>query len=111
LTVVDNDSLSAFDDVSILVTEKGSGIIIPKFFSPNGDPQNDTWVIKNVSAIDGCLVSIFTREGRKVFESTSYDNTWNGNSSSGQKLNDGDYYYVIKCDGSILTSGGVRIIR
>jgi gliding motility-associated-like protein len=111
LTVIDNDSLSAFDDMSILVTEQGGGIIIPKFFSPNNDTQNDTWAIKNVSAIDGCLVSIFTREGRKVFESTSYDNTWNGNSSSGQKLNDGDYYYVIKCDGSILASGGVRIIR
>lgn len=111
LTVIDNDSLSAFDDISILVTEKGGGIVIPKFFSPNNDAQNDTWTIKNVSAIDGCLVSIFTREGRKVFESTSYDNSWNGNSSSGQKLSDGDYYYVIKCDGSILTSGGVRIIR
>jgi gliding motility-associated-like protein len=111
LTVIDNDALSAFDDISILVTETGGGIIIPKFFSPNNDTRNDTWAIKNVSAIDGCLVTIFTREGRKVFESTSYDNTWNGNSSSGQKLNDGDYYYVIKCDGSILTSGGVRIIR
>jgi gliding motility-associated-like protein len=111
LTVTDNDSLTATDNVTILVTPQGEGITIAKVITPNGDQYNQTWKIGNVEAINGCLVSIFTREGRKVYETTSYDNSWSGIATNGQVLHDGDYYYVIKCDGAILASGGVRIIR
>ncbi len=111
LTVMDNDSLYSSDQFLLLVTETGEGIVIPKYFSPNNDGTNDTWVIRNVEAINGCPLTIYTREGRKIYETSSYDNTWNGLSIDGRILSDGDYYYVIKCDGKTVSAGGLRIIR
>jgi gliding motility-associated-like protein len=110
-TVMDDDSLKATDQVMILVTDDGEKIIVPKYFSPNNDGQNDTWVIGNLAAISNCLLQIFTREGKNVYETTSYDNSWGGVAKDGKVLTDGDYYYIITCDGTKVGSGGIRIIR
>jgi len=110
-TATDNDSLSSTDEVTILVTDEGEGLIIPKYFSPNNDGQNDTWVIGNVTAISNCQLQIFTREGKTVYENMSYDNSWGGIAKDGKVLTDGDYYYVITCNGTKVGSGGIRIIR
>jgi len=110
-TAMDNDSLTSSEQIALLVTDEGEGIIIPKFFSPNNDGQNDTWIIGNVAAISNCLLQIFTREGKNVYENASYDNSWGGVAKDGKVLTDGDYYYVITCNGTKVGSGGIRIIR
>jgi gliding motility-associated-like protein len=83
----------------------------PKIFSPNGDGINDFWLWTNTLDYEGCRLSIFNRFGKLVYETTSYDGTWNGRTNDGQLLEEEAYYYVIRCDGKNNITGGVRIVR
>ncbi len=67
-------------------------ISFPNSFSPNGDGKNDLFVIHNLY-INSQLV-IFDRSGRIVFQSNNYQNDWNGNDMTGNKLPTDTYWYV-----------------
>ena len=69
----------------------------PKAFSPNGDGQNDTWVITNLLKFSNNEVVIFNRWGAEVYKQTNYQNNWNGN-----RLEQGTYFYKVSvqiCEG------------
>lgn len=83
----------------------------PKIFSPNGDGINDYWLWTNTLDFQGCKLSIYNRFGQLVYDATSYDNTWDGRSSSGQPLEEEAYYYIISCENQKEITGGVRIVR
>lgn len=73
-------------------------IKIPSIFNPNSDEtDNRTFVIQGMEAPE---VTIFDRWGRKVFESTAYQNEWQGDPAA-----DGVFYYIIKdkADGEVYT--------
>ncbi|MCD9017741.1 alpha/beta fold hydrolase [Parachryseolinea silvisoli] len=106
-TVTDDQGASASDDVFVVVTES---LGAPKVFTPNGDGQNDVWAVKNVALVNGCPLTIYDKLGNKVYESISYGNEWDGQ-YKGRKLEPGPYYYVFKCDGANVFTGGVRLIR
>lgn len=85
---------------------------IPQFISPNGDNQNDLWIIENIELYPQSRVQVFNRWGGLVYEMENYDNSWDGKSNqSNLKLgNDylpsGTYYYVIdKGDGENTYTG------
>ncbi len=82
-----------------------------KIFSPNGDGVNDYWKWGNTLDYQGCRLTIFNRFGKKVFETISYDNNWDGRSTDGYQLEAEAYYYVIHCEGKNEITGGVRIVR
>lgn len=86
-------------------------ISFQKIFSPNGDGINDYWKWANTLDYQGCRLTIFNRFGKKVFETVSYDNSWDGRSSDGLHLEAEAYYYTIHCDGKNEITGGVRIVR
>jgi gliding motility-associated-like protein len=88
-----------------------SSTTFPKIFSPNGDGINDHWKWPNGRDYVDCTLLIFNRYGKKVFEMTSYDGSWDGRSMSGQILEEEAYYYSVKCEGSEDLTGGVRIVR
>ncbi len=113
LIVADNGGLTDADTINITVlpSEQLSSLNFPKIFSPNGMPPNDTWVWKNTVQYQGCKLAIFNRFGQKVFETISYDNSWDGRSSDGKVLEEEAYFYIIKCDGSKDITGGIRIVR
>jgi gliding motility-associated-like protein len=83
----------------------------PKLFSPNGDGVNDFWLWSNTLDYTGCKLSIFNRFGKPVYETTSYDNTWDGRTNNGQPLEEEAYYYVISCQNKKEITGAVRIVR
>ncbi len=85
-------------------------LIIADLLTPNGDGQNDTWKVKETQYIDGCTVSIYNRWGQKVYETTSYQNEWDG-TKDGKNLPDGSYFYVIECDGEVTYKGPVTLMR
>ncbi len=65
--------------------------------TPNGDMQNDGWYIKNIEYVTN-KVTVFSRNGVKVFEDKDYvNNSWKGESNQGGNglLPAGSYYYII----------------
>ncbi len=71
--------------------------LIPKGLSPNGDGIGDFLEISDADCYDNIELQIFNRWGVKVFESNSYDNTWNGYwLKSNEPLPDGTYFYLLQ---------------
>ena len=64
---------------------------IPNTFTPNGDGRNDTFQIKGRENYDSIEISIFNRWGDEVYKNKNYKDEW-----SGEGLNEGTYFYVIK---------------
>jgi len=67
---------------------------IPKFFTPNGDSFNDSWiVIDNLHTMD--IIHIFDRFGKVVAKIQPNGNGWDGN-FNGKPLFRTDYWYKIE---------------
>ena len=82
----------------------------PNAFSPNGDTNNDLWVIAGVQNYTECTLSIFNKQGSKVFEQKGYTNNWDG-TFEGKELPQGTYYYVLTCPNDKPITGHVLIAR
>jgi gliding motility-associated-like protein len=117
----DNENATATSElmsISILneVVNPGAGSpedlysTIPRFFSPNDDGTGDYWEWTQPELFANSLLTIFNRSGQKIYETLSYNNTWDGK-MEGQALQPGDYYYVIKMPDLTDLKGSVRIIR
>ena len=74
---------------------------IPNTFSPNGDNVNDTWVIEGIELFPNNQISIFTRWGQKVFQTSSYSDikSWDGTGNIGN-VPEGVYFYVLDLNSS-----------
>lgn len=77
--------------VSIIIPQK---ITIPNVFTPNGDGNNDTWIIAALLSYPDCTVNIYNRYGAAVYQSKGYQYPWDGR-MNGKALPVGTYYYVI----------------
>lgn len=101
---------------SIEVVVRGEPIVNKlkpgKFFSPNDDDKNPTWLVDKIEEFSQCGVSIYDDKGVKVFEAKPYLNDWDG-TFKGKKLPDGVYYYVIRCDGEEgkPRTGSITVLR
>jgi len=85
-------------------------LVVTTLLTPNGDGKNDNWIINDLDYVKDCTVMIFNRWGQKVYESTGYNNDWNG-TMNGNPLPDGAYYYVVKCQDVITYQGPITILR
>jgi gliding motility-associated-like protein/uncharacterized repeat protein (TIGR01451 family) len=72
-----------------------TGINIPNVFTPNGDGRNDTFTIPNVNQYEQNELVILNRWGGEVYQTKNYQNTW-----TGDKLEDGTYFYSLKVKNS-----------
>jgi len=89
------------------ITEEMISVIgFPKFFTPNGDSQNDFWQVKGISNQfqPGTQVRIFDRHGKLLAQldptGSGWDGTYNGN-----PMPNSDYWFsVILEDGRQFTS-------
>lgn len=65
---------------------------IPNTFSPNGDNVNDAWEIDGLELYPDNQMSIFTRWGQEVFQTSAYSKTkmWDGENHA-----EGVYYFVL----------------
>ena len=70
-------------------------IIVPDYFTPNGDGINDTWEIGNmVDVYPEAKIQIYDRYGKLLAEYKGSEDGWNGE-YNGTKLPSTDYWYVI----------------
>ena len=76
---------------------------IPNVFTPNGDGENDIFLIKGLSRFRNAEVIITNRWGNVVYRSNNFQNTdgWDGRDmKTGQMVSDGTYFYIINLKGS-----------
>ena len=97
------------DSVTMQVDIKPFKPEIPNFFTPNGDTENQQFVIEDLDRYISNELKVFNRYGKKVFSQTDYQNNWDGD-----KLREGVYFYVLTAEGYFGTEtykGAVTILR
>ncbi|MEO8471714.1 MAG: FG-GAP-like repeat-containing protein [Chryseolinea sp.] len=116
-TVTGKDGNGCVGNASIEVKVRGDAIVNKlspsNFFSPNGDATGQYWVVGRIDEFPQCAISIYDDKGVKVYDAKPYMNNWEGTFTSGKKLPDGVYYYIIRCDGeeNRPRTGSITIIR
>jgi len=112
VTITDVNNCVSTDSLTVTVTDDYK-LKIPNLITPNGDGFNDIWIIKNIEKYPNTELIVVNVEGKEVYQSADYDNTWNGsNMSSGKPLPDGTYYYFIKFESSEkLYKGAITILN
>ena len=90
ISLVDYYGCSTDTTVSVTIP-----LVPDKFFTPNGDGNNDLWQIRNIESVPA-YVYIYDRFDRKVAEYTPGSFTgWDG-IYNGHQLPSADYWYVIR---------------
>jgi gliding motility-associated-like protein len=114
LSVRDNSNCVGTDNV--VVTVLPYCINVMNAFTPNGDGQNDRWLVVNNGGVctKQISVSVFNRYGNQVYKNDNYNNDWTG-IYDGKPVPDGTYYYVVTyrlMTGAVITlKGDVTILR
>ena len=88
-------------------------VVVPNVFSPNGDGQNDLFNIDGVG-IKTVAIKIYNRWGQSVFETTQFNEGWNGRTNSGDEVPDGTYFYIVDVETTTDTethTGSLTLIR
>ncbi len=81
------------DIKSFVINDSTCDIIVPNVFTPNGDGQgkrNDVFYIAGLEKFPKSRLEIYNRWGIKMYESSDYQNDWNG-----EKAPDGTYYFIL----------------
>ncbi len=90
--------------------EEQCELIFHNVITPNGDGNNDGWVIENFDASVTHDLHIYNRWGNEVYSTSNFDNFWRGVDNSGKELTHGVYYYVLNYNGQAY-SGNITKIR
>jgi gliding motility-associated-like protein len=99
VTVSANGCTSEAADIAVIINDCFD-FFIPEGFSPNGDGVNDLFVIRGIDHFPNNTFTIFNRWGNKIFETNHYQNTWNGTSTMGLRIEGnelpiGTYFYTL----------------
>ncbi|MEO9257823.1 MAG: gliding motility-associated C-terminal domain-containing protein, partial [Crocinitomicaceae bacterium] len=120
LTVTVNGCTSTPSTILVVVNDcnidtSSVDFFIPEGFSPNGDGINDLFVIRGILNFPNNNFTIFNRWGNKVFESSPYQNTWDGKCTTGlyigkDLLPTGTYFYLLDLkDGTKVFKGTIYL--
>lgn len=100
-----SDSLTVISGIVVIAEDQVPCInTICNFYNgitPNGDGNNDTWVIDCVTDFPENTVSIYNRWGDLIWVGKNYDNVnvvWDGTNKNGNKLTDATYFYLVEID-------------
>jgi len=105
VTVTPLDGACPFEtSVDVLATS----CEIQKGISPNFDGKNDNF---DLSSLDVRKLEIFNRYGKEVYSKTDYVDEWYGQTSSGDELPTGTYFYMVQRRNGESTTGWIYINR
>ena len=102
------DTQSTFD-----IENTCGALVFYDILTPNGDGQNDNWLIEGIEAYPNNELLIYNRWGQLVFQQESYTGSWDGRHNDGSTLPVGAYYFVLKLkdNADTIHKGAVTIIR
>jgi gliding motility-associated-like protein len=92
--VVVTDAIGCTLSEEVFVEPTEGCFFISTGITPNGDGDNDLWLLGGLEYYPSAKIQVFNRWGQTVFESTGYNAPWDG-SYQGQALPIADYYFVI----------------
>ena len=105
---------STTDTLTLVIVQcDNSSAFAPTLFTPNADGDNDYFEIPNLSInYPECEVTIYNRWGGTMFESTGYNDPWDGTYKD-EPVPMGTYFYRIELHDNEQTilSGSISIIR
>ena len=97
LTVTDANGCTIGRGIRLI--EPGA-LEMPEGVSPNGDNQNDYFVIRGLYAYPDNDLTIYNRWGNIVYEQEGYGNDWEGQNMKGEPLPDGTYFAILNARSS-----------
>lgn len=84
---------TALDSMQVVVLTQ---LYVPNSFTPNGDGNNDRWILPGIDLYPNAKVSIYNRWGQLIYATTQYGRSpWDG-TKSGLLQPDGLYVYFIE---------------
>jgi gliding motility-associated-like protein len=86
-------------------------VFLPNVFSPNGDGENDQFVIDNLINYPVNKLQIFDRQGRVVYTQSNYLNNWDGQYNGNFLPQDTYYYLIIFDNGAGKKTGFISLIK
>lgn len=88
--------LATIDDGSCILPTPT--VIAPNVFTPNGDNENDIYVLNTTNAANIELV-IVSRWGNIMYEGNGINPAWDGKTPGGSNADEGTYFYRYKVEG------------
>ena len=110
-TLTVQDSLSCTNSVTINgnadTFENYFDIYYPNVFTPNGDGENDQFIIEVPGRIYECTeLIIYNRWGQVQFISTGNNLRWDGRNSVGGELPNGAYFFTLNVKNGFFSQSG-----
>jgi gliding motility-associated-like protein len=95
-----------------IVSKTIAVIGIPKFFTPNGDGQNDFWTIKGINGTfsSKSIIYIFDRYGKLLKQLLPSSQGWDG-TINGALMPADDYWFTLKLEDGRETKGHFSLKR
>lgn len=109
VSVTDLNNCSRDSNVTVVASDSlcyKPHIWAPNIFSPNGDGNNDIFLVRGDGVTEFSLI-IYDRWGEKVFESSSLDIGWDG-TYKGKMLNTGVFVYYLHAKFSDNTEKNIK---
>lgn len=102
-------------DTAIVYLTVERDLLIPEFFSPNGDNMNDNFVILGLEKYPDNSIKIFNRWGNMVFQEAPFNGTWDavsdGSLIGSSTLPTGTYYYILDLGDGSEPMAGYIVVR
>lgn len=80
-----------------VVSQEFTHLVIPKFFTPNGDGVHDVFMAEGLEAFNSNELLIFDRFGNLLKNASQNSSFWDG-TFNGKRLPAGNYWYRISAD-------------
>ncbi len=97
-TAVDNSGNTTTCSFTVTIIYEALPLEISALVTPDGNGENDTWLVGNIDKYESNSVVIADRWGGVVFTTSGYNNTthvWDGRNSSGGLVPTGTYFFVL----------------
>ncbi len=92
-----------------IVTQEYFHLVVPKFFTPNGDNINDVFKIDGIDSTPDYEINLYDRYGKLLKSTYNAPLQWDGRYNN-RELPSGDYWYSIRIEDKVI-KGHVSLKR
>jgi gliding motility-associated-like protein len=92
-----------------IVTQEYFHLVVPKFFTPNGDNINDVFKIDGIDSASDYEINLYDRYGKLLKNTYNAPLQWDGRYNN-RELPSGDYWYSIRIEDKVI-KGHVSLKR